>query len=77
VYNIVEDETTRGMASSLYQCIGMNPRELVYRPGDVQRHYRMDNITTKLCSNFSFEHENPKNYSTLKKICGVIFIDEP
>jgi hypothetical protein len=25
----------------------------------------------------TFEHENPKIYSTLKQIRGVIFIDEP
>jgi hypothetical protein len=49
--NTVEDDTTRGMASSLYPYIGRNSRELVYRPGDAQRHYRMDNITTELCSN--------------------------
>jgi hypothetical protein len=43
----MEDDTTRGMASSLYPYIGRNPyRELVHRPGDAQRHYITDMITT-------------------------------
>jgi hypothetical protein len=52
VQNTVEDDTTNGMASSLYPYIGKNPRELVYRLGDVERHYIMDMITTKKCSKF-------------------------
>jgi hypothetical protein len=47
----MEDETNRGMASSLYPYIGRNPRELVYRPRDVQRHYKMGRIIAKFCSN--------------------------
>jgi hypothetical protein len=46
VKGIMEDDTTIGMDSSLYPYIGRNPRALVYRPGDAQRHYRMDMITT-------------------------------
>jgi hypothetical protein len=42
----MEDDTTRGMASSLYAYIGRNLRELVYRLGDVKMHYRMEKITT-------------------------------
>jgi len=42
----MEDETIGGMTSSLYLYIGRNPRELVYRLGDAQRHNRMDMITT-------------------------------
>jgi hypothetical protein len=34
VKDTMEDDTTRGMASSLYPYIGRNPRELVYRTGD-------------------------------------------
>jgi hypothetical protein len=32
VQDTMEDDTTRGMASSLYPYIGRNIRELVYRP---------------------------------------------
>jgi hypothetical protein len=49
--NTMEDDTTRGMASSLHPYIGRNSRKLVCRPGTVQRHCRMDNITTKFYSN--------------------------
>jgi hypothetical protein len=44
--NTMEDDTTRGMASSLHPHIGRNSRKLVCRPGTAQRHCRMDNITT-------------------------------
>jgi hypothetical protein len=77
VQNTMEDDTTRGMASSLHPHIGRNSRKLVCRPGTAQRHYRMDNITTNFIVTFSFEHENPNIDSTLKQIRGVIFIDEP
>jgi hypothetical protein len=46
VKDTMEDDTTRGMASSFYPYIGRNPRELVYRPGYAQRHQIMDRITT-------------------------------
>jgi hypothetical protein len=72
----MEDDTPRGMASSFYPYIGRNPRELIHRTGDVQRHYRMENITTIFLVTFSFEHENPKIDSALKLIRGVIFFGE-
>jgi hypothetical protein len=71
------DDTTRGMASSLYPYIGRNSRKLVYRPGDAQRHYRMGRLTAEIYRTFSFEHENPNMDSALKLIQGMIFINEP
>jgi hypothetical protein len=47
MHNTMEDDTTRGMASSLHPHIGRNFRKLVCRPGTAQRHCRMDNITTE------------------------------
>jgi len=47
----MEDDTTRGMDSSLYPYIGRNPMELVYRLGDAQRHYKMDKLTIEFYSN--------------------------
>jgi hypothetical protein len=47
----MEDDTTRGMTSSLYPYIGGNPREFVYRPRDVKRHHKMARITTTFYSN--------------------------
>jgi hypothetical protein len=73
----MEDDTTRGMASSLHPYTGRNSNKLVCRPGTAQRHCKMDNITTNFIVTFSFEHENPNMDSTLKQIRGVIFIDEP
>ena len=35
VQDTMEDETIRGMASSLYSYIGRDSRELVHRSGDV------------------------------------------
>jgi hypothetical protein len=66
-----------GMASSLHPYIGRNPRELVCRPGDAQRHYKWTTLQQNFVVTFSFEHENPNIDSTLKNIKGVIFIDEP
>jgi hypothetical protein len=34
--NTMEDDTTKGMASSLHSYIGRDPRALVHRPGDAQ-----------------------------------------
>jgi hypothetical protein len=51
VKGIVEDETTRGIASSLYPYIGRNSTKIVYRPGDAQRHYRVVKLTKKFHSN--------------------------
>jgi hypothetical protein len=73
----MENDTTRGMASSLYSHIRRDSNKLVYRPGIAQRNYRLDNITTNFTVTFSFEHENPNIDSTLKQIRGVIFIKEP
>jgi hypothetical protein len=42
----MEDDTTIGMASSLYPYIRSNYREMVYIPRDAQRHYIMDMLTT-------------------------------
>jgi hypothetical protein len=50
--NTMEDDTTRGMASSLYPHIGRNSNKLVCRLGTTQRHCKMDNITTKFYSHF-------------------------
>jgi hypothetical protein len=47
----MDDDTTIGMESSMYPYIGRNPRELVYRPRDAKRNYRMDRSTTEFCSN--------------------------
>jgi hypothetical protein len=41
----MEDDTIGGMAPTLYSYNGRDPRELVHRPGDAQRHYIMDRIT--------------------------------
>jgi hypothetical protein len=51
VKETMEDDTTRGMASSIYPYIGRKRRELVYIPGDAQRHYKMNKITKEFCSN--------------------------
>jgi len=72
----VEDDTTRGMGSSLYPYIGRNPNELVYRPGDAWRHYIMDMITIEFCIHLLIEYENSNIDSSLKMIWGMLFIDE-
>jgi hypothetical protein len=51
MYNNMEEDTTKGMASSLHPHIGRNSIKMVCRPGTAQRHCRMDNITKKLYSN--------------------------
>jgi hypothetical protein len=74
--NTMEVETTRRMAPLLYSYIGRDTKELVHRPRNLQRHYRMGSITTNFVVNFSFENENPNMDSTMKLIQGLIFFEE-
>jgi hypothetical protein len=69
----MEDDTTRGMDSSIFSHIRRYPNKLVYRPRIAQRKCKLDSIIVT----FSFEHENPNIDATLKQIIGVIFIKEP
>jgi hypothetical protein len=48
----MEDETTRGMSSSLYSHVRRDSIKLVHRPGIAQGNYILDNITTKFYSHF-------------------------
>ena len=76
VHNTVEDDTTRGMPSSLYPYIGRNPKELVYRPVDAHRHYIMDRLTTKLCSNFLIWTWEPQHWLKIEedKRCDIYWL---
>jgi hypothetical protein len=46
--NVVEIDTTRGVASPLYSYIRRHTSELVKISGTVQRNYNMGNIAAKL-----------------------------
>ena len=52
VKNVVENDTTRGMASSLHTYFKVNTSELVYRPGIAQRNYNMKDIAMELHNHF-------------------------
>jgi hypothetical protein len=74
----MDDDTTRGMASSLYSYTRRNPKKLVCRPGTAHRGTAEWTVLQQnFTVTFSFEHENPNIDSTLKQIRGVIFIKEP
>jgi hypothetical protein len=75
VKNAVENDTTRGMASSLHTYFRGHTTKLVYRLGIVQRNYNKEDIATKIHNHFSFKHENPNINAALKRI-RVIFIKE-
>jgi hypothetical protein len=73
----VEDDTTRGMASSLHTYFRGITSELVIdqelRKGTTKWRTLQQNFTIT----FSFEHENPNIDIALKQIRGLIFIKEP
>jgi hypothetical protein len=46
VKNVVEKDTTRGMASSLHTYFRGHTNELVYEPGIVQGNYNVDDVAT-------------------------------
>ena len=52
VKNVVETDTTRGMASSLHTYFRGHTNELVYRPRIVQRNYNMEEIAIELHNHF-------------------------
>jgi hypothetical protein len=52
VKNIVENDTTRGMASSLHTYFKGNTSKLVHRPGIVQRKYNMEDVAIELHNHF-------------------------
>jgi hypothetical protein len=52
VQNVMENDTLRGMASSLHTYSRGHTNELVYKPGTAQRNYDLDIITTKFNGHF-------------------------
>jgi hypothetical protein len=52
VHNTMEDDITRGVASSFCSHIIRDSNKLVYRLVIAQRNYKLDSVTTKLYSHF-------------------------
>ena len=73
----MEDDTTRGIYSSLHPHIRRNSKndyvDLELHRGTAKWKALQQNFIVT----FSFEHENPNIDSSLKLIWGMILIDEP
>jgi hypothetical protein len=52
VKNAMENDTTRGMASSLHTYFRGHTNELVHRPGIAQRKYNVEGIAIELHNHF-------------------------
>jgi hypothetical protein len=61
--------TTRGVATSFYSYIGRNPKELELH----RETANWEDLQQNFVITFSFEHENPKIYTTLKLVKDKIF----
>jgi hypothetical protein len=77
VQSVVENDTPRGMASSFVHTL-----EGILANWYTDQQLRMGTMSwtvlqQKFIVTFSFEHENPNIYATLKQITWVIFIKEP